>query len=216
MAKNEANAAVSSVRRQRGAGRPTAGDSEQTKQKILDAARHCFGEQGYKRTSNRMIADRARLTTGTIYHYFENKRDLFLEVHKSTQKTIMSYIVPATEQGSFIGGIQYLLDAFQTMMIEQPNYGKFNSIVRSEARRNPELRAARLDSDWRTMFKELAQIGVRTGEIKASDETTVRNVLSVLILGITQHSIEASDTNHIDALRGIERLLLSDLISENK
>jgi AcrR family transcriptional regulator len=44
---------------------------------IIDAAFSVFGEIGYDATLVKDIADRAGISSGTIYTYFKNKRDLF-------------------------------------------------------------------------------------------------------------------------------------------
>ena len=44
---------------------------------ILDAAFSVFGEIGYEATLMKDIADRAGISSGTIYTYFDDKKDLF-------------------------------------------------------------------------------------------------------------------------------------------
>lgn len=39
----------------------------------MDAALHVFADKGFDRASNKDIAKEAGITTGLIYHYFENK-----------------------------------------------------------------------------------------------------------------------------------------------
>lgn len=202
--------------RKRGAGRPVASDSEKTKKKILDAARYCFGEFGFKETSNKLIADRARLTTGTIYHYFENKQDLFKAAHQSTQERIKEHILPSLKCGTFLEAMQYFFDASQTLLVEHPSYAKFNAVVRNEMRRNSELRDPDLDKEWLKIYEGITQIGVSTGEIDPKDKHAVDNVLSLIVFGGTQHSIEASNANHFEALRSLERLFQADLIKSAK
>jgi AcrR family transcriptional regulator len=51
-----------------------------TRQKILDAARDLFVESGYEATTMRAIADRIEFTPTAIYHHFQNKEALLLEL----------------------------------------------------------------------------------------------------------------------------------------
>ena len=44
---------------------------------IIEAAFAVFGEDGYDATRIRHIADRAGISSGTIYTYFKDKKDLF-------------------------------------------------------------------------------------------------------------------------------------------
>ncbi|MFO7742437.1 MAG: TetR/AcrR family transcriptional regulator [Anaerolineae bacterium] len=47
---------------------------------ILDAAASLFAEKGYERTPVKEIAERAGIAPGTIYLYFDCKRDLLLSI----------------------------------------------------------------------------------------------------------------------------------------
>ena len=60
------------------AGRPVGADvAVATRKKILDAATLCFAELGYAAASNREIAQRAGVTSGSLYHYFDSKAALY-------------------------------------------------------------------------------------------------------------------------------------------
>jgi AcrR family transcriptional regulator len=54
--------------------------TEQTRQRIVDAAYQCFWRSGFTRTSIDGIADRAKLTKRTIYSYYQSKDDLLAAV----------------------------------------------------------------------------------------------------------------------------------------
>jgi len=54
--------------------------TEQTRQRIVDAAYECFWRSGFTRTSIDGIAERANLTKRTIYSYFRSKDDLLTAV----------------------------------------------------------------------------------------------------------------------------------------
>lgn len=57
--------------------RPCKANSEQTRDKILDAAEHMFLEHGYGKTSLEMIARAGGFTRGAIYWHFTDKVSLF-------------------------------------------------------------------------------------------------------------------------------------------
>lgn len=54
--------------------------SIETKKKIIDASFELFSEVGYFSTNTAEIAKRAGVSTGIVYGYFKDKRDILLEV----------------------------------------------------------------------------------------------------------------------------------------
>lgn len=54
--------------------------SEETKFHLLQAATDEFGEYGYDNSSLRRICQKAEVTTGALYFFFQDKADLFAEV----------------------------------------------------------------------------------------------------------------------------------------
>ncbi|MDP2697046.1 TetR/AcrR family transcriptional regulator [Thalassospira sp.] len=51
---------------------------EETREKILEAARHCFGSAGFDATSTREIAQRAGVAEGTVFAHFPTKEELLV------------------------------------------------------------------------------------------------------------------------------------------
>lgn len=54
--------------------------SIETKKKIITASFELFSEEGYYNTNTAEIAKRAGVSTGIVYGYFKDKRDILLDV----------------------------------------------------------------------------------------------------------------------------------------
>ncbi len=67
-------------------GKRSSGTESDKATVILDAAVTLFAEKGYNKTTILEIANLAGVGEGTIYEYFENKRDLLLAVPKERFK----------------------------------------------------------------------------------------------------------------------------------
>jgi AcrR family transcriptional regulator len=52
----------------------------ETKKKIIEAAKALFSEKGYHKTNALEIAARAGVATGSFYGYFNNKKEVLIEV----------------------------------------------------------------------------------------------------------------------------------------
>lgn len=66
----------------------------ETREKILNAATKVFFENGFEATSVKMILDEANIVTGSFYHFFPSKENLFESVvekflHNYTEKVCL-------------------------------------------------------------------------------------------------------------------------------
>lgn len=195
-------------------GRPPDSDGEKTRQRILDAAQQCFAELGYRSASNREIAEMADVTPGSIYHYFENKRELFLTVHRQMQNRILERAKQSiTNSKTFADAAHDLMYELLMLALEDPSMRKFTSVVRTEALRNPEVSGVlHEDQEWRDIYRKLAALAVKTGEIPKSKERGLRTILAMSVLGTTQHGLEASVEDQKLCVRSMVELLSGDFI----
>ncbi|CAL9606914.1 TetR/AcrR family transcriptional regulator [Streptomyces sp. enrichment culture] len=60
--------------------RPRQVRAELTRQRILTAAAHVFAEYGYAAGTTNRIAERARVSIGSLYQYYPNKDAILLEL----------------------------------------------------------------------------------------------------------------------------------------
>jgi AcrR family transcriptional regulator len=58
--------------------------SRRSYQALLDAAEHLFSTQGYDAVGTPEIAERAGVSVGTFYRYFEDKHEVYLEIMRRT------------------------------------------------------------------------------------------------------------------------------------
>lgn len=63
---------------------------EATRQKIIDASLKLFAERGYYTTSVSMISERAAVSKGSIYNYFESKEDILKSILFRGIETLMA------------------------------------------------------------------------------------------------------------------------------
>ncbi|TGL64629.1 TetR/AcrR family transcriptional regulator [Leptospira sarikeiensis] len=54
--------------------------SAAVRKKILETARKLFVSQGYEKTTTRAIISRAKITTGTLYHFYKSKDEILLAI----------------------------------------------------------------------------------------------------------------------------------------
>ena len=64
--------------------RVTAETKQETRQRILDAARKLFCRKGFQQTTTRDLATEASIATGTMFNYFPSKEHLALAIIDSS------------------------------------------------------------------------------------------------------------------------------------
>ena len=57
------------------------------RKQILKAAYDCFGSKGFHQTSMRDICEKANLSTGAVYNYFDGKDDIIETLSKESQSS---------------------------------------------------------------------------------------------------------------------------------
>ena len=91
---------------------------EQSRLKILEAARVVFAECGYAQASMRTIAQEAGISVGGLYIYFKNKEDLYL----TFMQDAMSNLNDTTQDALLM--IENPIEAIRTFIVIAINFAK--------------------------------------------------------------------------------------------
>jgi AcrR family transcriptional regulator len=194
-------------------GRPPAVESGATRERILHSAREAFAEMGYSATTNKVLAERADVTTGALYHYFDSKMDLYRAVNDEAQEVVYARFEGALSDGAgFVESMEQLLDLAWQMNHSDPSLARFLGAVRIDVRRNPELRGMFRAGTVRRerLIAGLADIGVATGELLPAHRDRVVALIRALLVGL----VDVSDdpTAHRDAIEALKLLLEGRLV----
>lgn len=65
--------------------------SQDTTRAILEAASQILVREGYAKATTNRIAERAGVSIGTLYHYFDNKDDIFHELLEQTFQGLLTF-----------------------------------------------------------------------------------------------------------------------------
>ncbi|HTH35712.1 MAG TPA: TetR/AcrR family transcriptional regulator [Xanthobacteraceae bacterium] len=152
------------VRRRRKAERP---------QEILQAAFDEFSRNGYATTTLEAIAERAGVTKGTIYVYFENKEHLFIsmvrEVTKATLDTVHDMF--ASHDGSTADLLRAQFSFIYQHIVADRRRREVVRMLIAEAPRFPAL-ADRYHEEilkpCLDMLRQAIQRGIDRGEFRKS------------------------------------------------
>ncbi|MDQ0815105.1 AcrR family transcriptional regulator [Streptomyces sp. B3I7] len=96
---------------------PRQARAELTRQRILTAAAHVFGELGYAAGTTNRIAERARVSIGSLYQYYPNKDAILLELvtrhlddGREALRRLRDEALPGTLEGIFRAHVRIVIE----------------------------------------------------------------------------------------------------------
>jgi AcrR family transcriptional regulator len=152
------------TRRRRKAERP---------QEIIEAAFCEFSRNGYATTTLERIAERAGVTKGTIYVYFENKEHLFISMVREFTKAAHEKVQELYEShdGSTAELLRMQFSFIYQHLVEDKRRREVVRMLIAESSRFPELADRYYDEILRPcldMLKQVIRRGIDRGEIRQS------------------------------------------------
>jgi AcrR family transcriptional regulator len=100
-------------------------EREETREKILHAARGLFLEHGYEAVTMRAIADAIEYTPTAIYHHFANKQALVSELCHGDFESLARHFVRAATIEDPVERIRQVGEAYLDFAAKYPNHYRF-------------------------------------------------------------------------------------------
>ncbi len=188
---------------------------EATRHRILRVAASEFARLGFDQANINTIAEQAGIGKGTIYLYFENKRDLFLAMLRSIAQEHLAAIRTALAADGFIQQrLERLFRAFVHLAEEESDSFNVSMSALYGVNRAFQAEATKLLRDYVAVIALMLEQSQARGEIHCPNiETaalmvlslTESYVLSARVLGQSEHEIvrQAGSIAQL-ILRGIE------------
>jgi TetR/AcrR family transcriptional regulator, repressor for uid operon len=169
-------------------GRPPAAKADETRKRIVRAAREVFSERGYDGATFQAIAVRADLTRPAINHYFASKRLLYREVVDQTNQLVVTAgIEQAKPVTTLMGRLTEFIGVVMRAHAENPSVSAFLITAVLESQRHPELSPA--ENDAVVMSREFLNWAVddaiKRGELKSdTDVPSLAETLLIVLCGV--------------------------------
>ncbi len=160
---------------------------------ILETATRLFSRNGFKQTSMSELSRMTGAAGGTIFHHFKNKEDLFLNILKDVQDTILSAFRQHKETARYENGLEMvegvvtfylhltgvLEDQFLLLHRHYPyQMAETNTVCRSY-----------LESVYNCLldiFEEGIFIGIEDGSVKVESPRNTAMVLFAMVDGVVR------------------------------
>lgn len=184
-------------------GRPAAGDSEQTRRRILQAARLRFARDGFRATTTRKIADDVGITSGAIYHYVDSKAALYADVYCETVDDVYTQFEAAsTASADLLGQYRAVLRCACELQEDDPSITGFLVAVAQEAQRHPDLLARMEPQRGRhaRFFGGLVAAAAARGELSPDiDRRALADLMGAVLTGLARASATERDPKRYTA-----------------
>jgi len=149
---------------------------EQTRQRLLKAAREAIAEGGFAAVQMSSIAAAAGVATGTLYRYFPSKADVLTDVFRLvSQREVDVMAQVAAADGTAAERLEAAVETFARRALKAPRlaYAMIFEPV------DPEVDAERLvfRRSYADVFQMIVEAGVSSGEFPEQDVSVVANCL---------------------------------------
>ena len=178
---------------------------EATRQRIIREAASEFARLGFEQANINTIAEQAGIGKGTIYLYFENKRELFLAMLRQIAQAQLASIRGAiAAEGSLRERLERLFLAFAQLASEESDSFNVYMSALYGVNRAFKTEAIRLLRDYVAVIALVLEESLARGEIQRVEaeatalmilSLTEAYVLSAGVLGQTQSEIARQARN---------------------
>ncbi len=148
---------------------------QQTRAKVLAAARRLFSEQGYEGATIRDIAAAAGMSTGAVFANFSDKSDLFREIMMTDMAALAEAMEVAAAQGSGAqDSLQRMFTAGYRFYQTQLPLARAAFSVGWSPEDGPKLRNAQPVQAIMALITEQLTKGEKSGELTAGAASPLR------------------------------------------
>ncbi len=160
------------------------------RQQIMEAAITCFAEKGFYETSMDDIVKVAGLSKGSLYWYFESKRDLFKSLIEMWFEDLMEGLVEAVDSAPTANQkLSVMVDAVKETVALRPELARAQLEFFAMALRDEEIRGWLRENYavQREFFARIVEQGIAAGEFRPVPVDAVARMIMAYFDGAWLH-----------------------------
>ncbi|MFE4454831.1 TetR/AcrR family transcriptional regulator [Streptomyces sp. NPDC056796] len=178
--------------------------SELTRQRILDAAARVFAEYGYAAGTTNRIAERARVSIGSLYQYYPNKDAVLVELLTRHLEAGMA-AVPLDEDAQLPESIEGIMRFYVRSAIENHREDpKLLRVMIEQGPRAPELLERIADSERKRITYARGLLGNHP-DVRVADVDIAARLVAATVEMVV-HRVVAGP-GHVDVERFEDELV---------
>jgi AcrR family transcriptional regulator len=161
---------------------PRSPKGERTRARLVEAAKAVFEDLGFLESRIADIADRAGMSHGSFYHYFDSKEQIFREVAEGQEEllTATDGDADATEQPATTE-YERILRANRRYLQRYQANGKIMGVIEEVSRYDSQVNEARIRRQRH--FSDRAEESIRRLQADGRADPTVDPAIAAVALG---------------------------------
>jgi AcrR family transcriptional regulator len=178
-------------------------EKSETRNRILDAARELFINEGYDGVSMRQVAEKIEYSPTAIYAYFADKEDLFHELCHEDFARLAEMFMNSGMPLDAVERLRFIATTFVKFGIEYPNHYKLMFMTphppaRLDAR-DEEIKG-NPESDAYAFLKFTVEEAIATGRLREGlkDADLVSQTLFAAVHGVISLQIAKGEDGWVD------------------
>jgi AcrR family transcriptional regulator len=201
-------------------GRPPGASGDETRRRIIDATVRCVAEVGYSQATIREIARTARVTSGTLYHYFSNKTELI----NATFIEMADIVLPrlsgaATSADGVLERLTAILDECESINRDYPFVAAFDRAIRAESAQHLHLgeSSETMFAALRNVIVDVMKEGKRQGALGPNvNVQSASSAIFTLIRGLNEYTTTAPNRQYHSTVEALKALVTGALFDYDK
>jgi AcrR family transcriptional regulator len=198
-------------------------DKAHSRERLLEIARGQFLKNSYHGATLRSIASEAGVTTGSLYHHFSGKDELFVEVCAEGMKRMLSRLRAAaelTEGADAAERVVAVFDAYVAFFLEERGYFELLARLQGSPRelRIDDRLASRID---KLIARFVEDLGVLLGDVRPDLPTGEKHKRVLLAVALAEGLVACERRGlfskfglSLDAFRGGIRKIAVQIVSD--
>ena len=140
---------------------PRSRKGVQTRARLVEAAKKVFEDQGFLEARISDIAERAGLSHGSFYHYFESKDEVFLEVAEALEDRLISHSVVHSGLLDASGGdvVDRLRESNRAYLSDYREEARIMGVIEQVSRHHEAVREVRFRRQ--KFYTEQTEVSIR-------------------------------------------------------
>lgn len=184
---------------------------------ITEAAIDVFLEKGYESTTMDVIAQKAGISKGGLYHYFKSKDMILIQANEKISVKVEELMEEALKCPSVRQGILYYIENYIRYWLEHPRETAFLFLSMAKMLENPDLLKyyQQYTEEYMAFFEGAFNMGIQLGEFRPHNARSSAITLMAALDGVLGYMLFDEKLVLEDVIKHFEEKFIKSIEKSN-